>query len=108
MTGERLTDPPPDDDDLRTWVTQSLGDLCLPAAASAAMRGGQCAADAALQAFDVTGYARRRNNVWPTRTRGASQLSPYIRHGLLTLREVWDHVGGGPHDDVAKFRDELL
>jgi deoxyribodipyrimidine photo-lyase len=28
--------------------------------------------------------------------------------GLLTLREVWDHVAGGPQSDVTKFRDELL
>ena len=72
------------------------------------MRGGQGAADAALQAYDVRGYARRRNNVWPVTTRGASRLSPYIRHGLLTLREVWDHVAAGPQEDVRKFRDELL
>lgn len=72
------------------------------------MPGGQRAADAALQAYDVRGYARRRNNVWPPENRGSSRLSPYIRHGLLTLREVWDHVAGGPRDDVTKFRDELL
>ena len=72
------------------------------------MPGGQCAADAALQAYDVRGYARRRNNVWPSSSRGSSRLSPYIRHGLLSLGEVWDHVGGGPAEDVRKFRDELL
>ena len=44
----------------------------------------------------------------PVSDRGASALSPYIRHGLLTLRQVWDHVTGGPSKDVAKFRDELL
>ena len=107
MTVQRLSDPPLHDDDLRAWVTDNLGDLCAPAA-GATMRGGQSAADAALQSFDVRGYARRRNNVWPAHTRGASRLSPYIRHGLLTLSEVWDHVAGGPADDVTKFRDELL
>lgn len=66
------------------------------------------AADAALAAFDVTGYATRRNQVLPQSERGASALSPYIRHGLLTLRRVWAHVGGGPSKDVAKFRDELM
>ncbi len=108
MTDQHLTNPPPADKDLRAWVVRNLGDLCLPAPAGAVLRGGQAAADAALHAFDVTGYARRRNNVWPAKSRGASRLSPYIRHGLLTLREVWDHVGDGPPDDVAKFRDELL
>ena len=55
----------------------------------------------------MTGYARRRNEVWPESRRGASRLSPYIRHGLLTLPRVWSHVAGGPEEDVAKFRDEL-
>lgn len=89
-------------------MTTQLGDLTGPSAGRGApLRGGQQAADAALQAYDVTGYARRRNNVWPAKRRGSSRLSPYIRHGLLTLPEVWDHVGGGPPADVTKFRDEL-
>ena len=95
-----------------TWVRQNLGHLAFEAegqiAASRSFRGGQLAADAALAAFDVTGYARDRNEVWPQRRRGASRLSPYIRHGLLTLRQVWEHVATGPTRDVAKFRDELL
>lgn len=70
--------------------------------------GGQRRADAALARFDVTGYAARRNDVWPPSRRGASMLSPFIRHGLLTLPQVWRHVAGGPARDVAKFRDELL
>lgn len=75
--------------------------------ASPDIRGGQTAANVALQAFDVTGYAASRNQVLPESTRGASRLSPYIRHGLLPLREVWrDTVG--PAADVSKFRDELL
>ena len=109
MTPQRLPDPPPPDE-IHAWVADHLGDLCAPqsSASVGSPRGGQSAADAALQAYDVAGYARRRNNVWPPGTRGASRLSPYIRHGLLTLREVWDHVAGGPQSDVTKFRDELL
>jgi len=76
--------------------------------ASLRFSGGQQQADAALAAFDVSGYARRRNEVYPQPSRGASGLSPYIRHGLLSLREVWDHVAGGPERDVEKYRDELL
>jgi deoxyribodipyrimidine photo-lyase len=109
MTPQRLPDPPAHDE-IHAWVADHLGDLCEPQASASggSPRGGQSAADAALQAYDVAGYARRRNNVWPSGTRGASRLSPYIRHGLLTLREVWDHVAGGPQSDVTKFRDELL
>jgi deoxyribodipyrimidine photo-lyase len=71
-------------------------------------RGGQRAADEALASFDVAGYAARRNEVFPVHRRGASRLSPYIRHGLLQLGQVWDHVEGGPSKDTTKFRDELL
>ena len=70
--------------------------------------GGRRAARRALEEFRITGYAARRNEVAGVDRRGASGLSPYIRHGLLTLREVWDHVDGGPSKDVTKFRDELL
>ena len=109
-TPRRLPDPPSEANDVGAWVAQHLGDLCTPtdSDSSITLRGGQRAADAALQAYDVRGYARRRNNVWPQATRGSSRLSPYIRHGLVTLREVWDHVADGPRDDVVKFRDELL
>ncbi|MEM9406915.1 MAG: FAD-binding domain-containing protein [Acidobacteriota bacterium] len=91
------------------WVDQHLLDLAGDEApASPRFRGGQTAADAALAAFDVRGYAARRNEVLPRSRRGASALSPYIRHGLLTLPRAWDAVEGGPARDVRKFRDELL
>jgi deoxyribodipyrimidine photo-lyase len=76
--------------------------------AAGSHRGGQRAADEALASFDVSGYATRRNEVLPMHRRGASRLSPYIRHGLLQLGQVWDHVKGGPSKDTTKFRDELL
>jgi deoxyribodipyrimidine photo-lyase len=94
------------------WVAEHLGHLTAEGpdgvAASGRFAGGQPAADRALALFDVAGYARRRNEVWPEDRRGASGLSPYIRHGLLTLPRVWRHVEGGPAADVRKFRDELL
>lgn len=91
------------------WVAEHLGHLCCDGPhASRRFRGGQRAADRALAGFDVTGYARRRNEVWPLERRGASGLSPYIRHGLLPLARVWRHVAEGPARDVGKFRDELL
>ncbi|MEZ5229990.1 MAG: FAD-binding domain-containing protein [Acidimicrobiales bacterium] len=82
--------------------------ICDEPSGSLRFRGGQAAADEALRSFDVSGYDRRRNEVYPTPRRGASALSPYIRHGLLTLDRVWQHVDGGPVSDVAKFRSELL
>jgi len=101
--------PVPTIDDAVTWTRAHLGDLaCDDVAASRSFIGGQASADAALATYDVRGYAARRNQVLPVSARGASRLSPYIRHGLLTLPRVWDHVGSGPERDVTKFRDELL
>lgn len=102
--------PPNDDPDgAAEWVCEHLGDLTGDRAEpSPAFRGGQRAADAAIAAFDVTGYARRRSEVWPPECRGASRLSPYIRHGLIDLPTAWHAVAGGPARDVGRFRDELL
>ena len=72
------------------------------------IRGGQTAADLVLAKLDIRGYAKRRSEVLPKTRRGASQLSPYIRHNLLTLRQVWDAVADAPYEDREKFRDELM
>ena len=56
------------------------------------MKQGGNAADAALASFDLTGYARRRNEVLPPSRRGASGLSPWIRNGargVLLARWFW-------------------
>jgi len=93
-------------------VSDHLGHLVAEPRADIApsprFRGGQTAANRALAAFDVAGYAAARNEAYPTARRGASGLSPYIRHGLLSLPEVWDAVAAGPDEDVSRFRDELL
>lgn len=110
--GEVTRLPTPVLDGSERWVDQHLGDLALGGAGairrSTRFTGGQTAADAALEAFSVRGYAGRRNQVLPENARGASGLSPFIRHGLLSLPRVWGAVEGGPARDVAKFRDELL
>ena len=90
------------------WVREHLGDLASGDPIASSIGGGQQAADTALATFDVSGYARRRNTVLPVSSRGASRLSPYIRHGLLQLPRIYKAVAGGPADDVEKFRDELL
>lgn len=107
MSGSLLPTPGPGDE--VAWVRHHLGHLCADdPVASPRVRGTQAAADAALAAFDVHGYAARRNEVLPAARRGASGLSPWIRHGMLSLPEVWAAVEGGPRRDVEKFRDELL
>ena len=70
--------------------------------------GGQTAANQALAGLDITGYAKNRSEVLPVTARGATVLSPYIRHNLLTLSQLWNHVAKSPFADRDKFRDELL
>lgn len=78
------------------------GDLGL-----SSIKGGQTAADEALATLDITGYANKRSEVFPKSRRGASVLSPYIRHNLLTLPQVHRAVKTAPYKDREKFQDEL-
>jgi deoxyribodipyrimidine photo-lyase len=64
---------------------------------SSFLRGGRRAALEALQAFTADGYTRR-NFV----NGGVSRLSAYLRHGVLSITEVADHVRR-----VARGRDRL-
>ena len=54
------------------------------------LKGGQSNADTALNTLNIDKYATKRNNVYPKNKRGSSYLSPYIRHGLLSLIDVWN------------------
>ncbi|WP_375431870.1 FAD-binding domain-containing protein [uncultured Friedmanniella sp.] len=106
-----LPTPPADLDAVTAWVGEHLGDLTLEgpdAIAAGGFAGGQAAADAALAQLDITGYARKRSTVLPESQRGASRMSPYIRHGLLTLPQVWARVSDAPDQDRKRYRDELL
>lgn len=109
-SGGPVPPPPARDPEAATaWVTRHLGTIVAgEVRGSARFRGGQTAADAALALTDVTGYARERNQVEPVGDRGATGLSPYLRHGLLTLPLVWDAVADAPGPDRDKLRDELL
>lgn len=81
---------------------------CDEPAVSPSFRGGQTAADNALGTLNISSYARKRSQVQPLSHRGASRLSPYIRHNLISLRDVWDAVEHNAEDDRTKYRDELL
>lgn len=72
------------------------------------MTGGQTAANQALMNLDITGYANSRSEVLPREARGATVLSPYIRHNILTLDQVYRAVKDAPFKDREKFRDELF
>ncbi len=103
-----LPAPPTDRPGVVAWVREHLGHLTCDEVEASPIRGGQTAADTALATLDVTGYAARRSEVFPVGRRGATRLSPYIRHGLLPLPAVWAAVADAPSRDRGKFRDELL
>jgi deoxyribodipyrimidine photo-lyase len=103
--------PTPQPGDAVAWVARHLGDLIGGdgvARASTRFRGGQSAADTALATLDLAGYAEQRNEVWPVARRGASMLSPYIRHGLIHLPRAWEAAASAPPGDRQRFRDELM
>lgn len=93
------------------WVAAHLGHLVrdTPGSHRPARHGGQSHAARALAELDLTGYSRRRSLVDPPAGRGATVLSPYIRHGLLTLPEVVSAAGqaAGTATDRRRFIDEL-
>lgn len=103
--------PTPDEADVEAWVAEHLGHLALEGrdgVRAGAMQGGQSAADAALAALDVTGYSASRSTVRPVARQGATRMSPYVRHGLLTLPAMWQAVAGAGARDRDRYRDELL
>ena len=97
-----------DDDDVIEIISKSFATLYSGSIGLSSISGGQGAADAALANLDVTGYAQDRSQVLPKQSRGASVLSPYIRHNLLTLTQVFRAVKGAPFKDRQKFQEELL
>lgn len=101
--------PAPTFDTAASWVDEHLGHLVCDRGATArpARRGGQRSADAALAALDITGYAKRRSQVHPVSSRGATALSPYIRYGLITLADASSAAHDAPSADRRKFVDEL-
>ena len=72
------------------------------------IRGGQSAADKALAELDLRGYAKNRSEVLPLQNRGASVMSPYVRHNIIPLSVLWDKAAKAPQYDKEKYRDELL
>ncbi|SCX05507.1 FAD-binding domain-containing protein [Candidatus Aquiluna sp. UB-MaderosW2red] len=70
--------------------------------------GGQTAANLALESLSLKGYAKNRSEVLPIQNRGATVLSPYIRHNIIQLPKLWELAAKAPQYDKEKFRDELL
>ncbi len=67
--------------------------------------GGRKAAEQALQKVDTANYGKTRNFL----TGAVTRLSPYIRYGVLSLREIRDYVLEHVQhpDDATKLINEL-
>ncbi|WP_353929261.1 FAD-binding domain-containing protein [Okeanomitos corallinicola TIOX110] len=67
--------------------------------------GGRKAAAATLKKVDPIAYAKTRNSL----TGAVTRLSPYIRHGVLSLREIRDDVLDRVKnsEDASKLINEL-
>ena len=89
-------------------INDYFKDLCCDNYTIPFLLGGQSNADNALNQLNINKYATKRNNVYPKDSRGSSYLSPYIRHGLLSLSDVWRAVEKFEYKDKTKFQDELL
>ncbi|WP_298814975.1 FAD-binding domain-containing protein [Chloroflexus sp.] len=89
------------------YLAEALAGLYSGPPTPSPIRGGRRAALRRLRAFDARNYARARNDVAPRRN--VSALSPYIRHGVLTLAEVRDSIISrfGLTPDTEKFVNEL-
>jgi len=96
------------EDDLLEIVERDFVNLYSGNPSRSPIPGGQSAANRALESLDISGYACDRSQVLPKEARGASMLSPYIRHNLLTLKQVYEAVSNAPFKDRLKYQDELL
>jgi len=90
---------------LAALVPESLRHGSLEAVHSSPIRGGRQAALAGLSVIDPVAYARSRNHVGGA----VSKLSPWIRHGVLSLAEVRDAALARVPEPAAaeKFISEL-
>jgi deoxyribodipyrimidine photo-lyase len=95
-------------EDIKTIIERDFQGLYSGALGISPINGGQTAANEALANLNIAGYASMRSQVLPKSSRGASVLSPYIRHNILTLRDVFQAVRKAPHKDREKFQDELF
>ena len=66
-------------------------------------RGGRQEAQKRINTFDAEAYSRNRNFLNGT----VSRLSPYFRHGCLTLKEASDNVRARHGVHAQKFVQEL-
>lgn len=94
-----------DRDELIAYVRQEFPTAAQIDDAVSPVRGGRGAAEEALSRIDPTAYAATRNRL----TGAVTRLSPYLRHGVLSLAEVRDAALriAQPPQTAAKLINEL-
>jgi deoxyribodipyrimidine photo-lyase len=94
-----------DREDLERYLRETFDEPSFPDTGLAPMRGGRRAADRALAAIEPQRYRETRNHLDGAVTR----LSPYIRHGIVSLAEARDVAlrRVARPADAAKFVSEL-
>ncbi len=94
-----------DREDLASYIREQFPVAAQVDPAISTIIGGRAAAEEKLSAVEPRQYAASRNHIGGAITR----LSPYIRHGVLSLAEVRDHVLTRVRrpDDARKFVNEL-
>ena len=92
-------------DALVAWIRATFPHIPSHDAAVSTTRGGRSAGLLALHEIKPQAYERSRNFL----TGKVTRLSPYIRHGVLTLAEVRDQALAQAHDqeDAGKLINEL-
>lgn len=92
-------------EDLARYLAEQFPNAASKDPALAPTRGGEQAARSALLTFPVSRYAGTRNFL----SGHVSRLSPYLRHGVLTLIEVANHFTAQAHGlrPIYKFVQEL-
>ncbi len=91
--------------ELTDYLAAEFPSTAARSAAASAIPGGRAAALRQLSSIQPAYYARSRNFL----SGAVSHLSPYIRHGVLSLAEVRRHALGLVKKpiDAAKFVNEL-
>jgi deoxyribodipyrimidine photo-lyase len=93
-------------EELAAYLRDAFPDAVGAEAGLSPWRGGRTAALARMASVDPVRYARTRNFL----DGAVTGLSPYLRHGVLTLGLVWRHARervADPERDAGKFASEL-
>lgn len=92
-----------DQSNQRDTLFERLSGCFLGGPKPATLPGGRTEALRKLHAFDPSAYGRTRNHIDGT----VSRLSPYIRHGMLSLSEVRDHLRSKFPNDPSRLEEFL-